>query len=85
METASHLTGDSDVLGSSAIFLSQGPAESSTLMCPITSASCFGATAPSAVSELLLSIPCASDPKTENLSLVLASNKEYISQEYCNV
>ena len=72
----------SNVWGSSTISLSHGPAESSLFTGLITSASCGKATATSSVSELLLSYPCASNTKTEKLSWVLASSKDYISQVY---
>jgi hypothetical protein len=49
----------------------------------ITGASCERDTDPCSVSESLFSNPHDSDTKTEKLSLVLASSKEYISQEHC--
>ena len=79
----SRTTGDSNVQGSSTISLSHSPAESSLFTGLITCASCGRDTDPCSVSESLFSNPRDSDTKTENLSLVLACSKEYISQEHC--
>ena len=76
------MTGDSNVLGSSKISLSHGPAKPSLFTGVITGASCGRDTAPCSVSESLLSNPGDLDTKIENSSLVLASSKEYISQEH---
>jgi hypothetical protein len=57
VETASHLTCDSGVGGSSTSSLTQSPVEASVFMGLITNASVFGVTARSLVSELVLSVP----------------------------
>jgi hypothetical protein len=67
VETASHLTCDSGVGGTSTTSLTQSPVEASVFMGLITNASVFNVTARSTVSQLVLSVPRTSDTKTENL------------------